>query len=246
MPSSFFDNIAPVLPVVGSLGAAAIQRNWALKDLAAQNKYNSPAEQIKRLKEAKLPLATMFGGQGGSTSEQPRGTDIDPSLGVGKGLDAYYMNRMQKKQMELLDQNIRKATYDADISQVERNWKVEEAPDFQLPGVRTPNQAQVLEIGKQKANIDRLFTENQKDWNVAKYEVYNSLRERGIITDEAKAKLDLLLNQVKEVDQRLRNNEIFLTFKQKFFDAIKNSPSGITDLKAFVYMALASVFNGMK
>lgn len=95
-----------VIPSIGSLGAAALQRNWALKDWNRVNEYNHPKNQVKRNTEAGLPLAAMFA-RGGSTSSDVRSTQVDPTLGTGKGLEAFMQSRMQKKQLELLESQIR-------------------------------------------------------------------------------------------------------------------------------------------
>lgn len=98
--------VAAGLTVGGALGSGAIKRGQALRDWDRVNAYNHPKEQIKRLREAGLPLATMFGGQGGSTAGAVPDSELDPTLGVAEGIQNFQMVRMQKKQMELMDAQI--------------------------------------------------------------------------------------------------------------------------------------------
>lgn len=109
------------ITTIASLGAGAIQRGWALKDWRRQNAYNHPKAQVRRLKEAGLPLASMFSGAGGSTSTDVRASEIDPSLGVGKGLEAHMMVSMRKKQLQLMDEEIGKAEAEKVVAQFEAN-----------------------------------------------------------------------------------------------------------------------------
>lgn len=125
--------IAAAAPVIGSLAGGLLQRNWALKDWHRINEYNHPKNQVKRLQEAGLPLASMFSGSGGSTSTDVRGSQIDPSLGTAEGLQAYNQNRMVRKQLQLMDENIGKAEAEKIIAQVGANKALEEDRFYQGP-----------------------------------------------------------------------------------------------------------------
>lgn len=117
------------IPVAGAIGSAALQQKYALRNWERQNQYNSPKSQVQRLKEAGLPLATMFGGQGGSTSESIPTPNVDSTLGAAEGIQKGMLFTMQKKQMELLDQQIREKTADADIRGLERDFLSERTID---------------------------------------------------------------------------------------------------------------------
>lgn len=120
-PSTLATIATSAIPSIGSIGAAALQRNWALKDWNRVNAYNHPKEQVSRLRQAGLPLASMFSGSGGSTSSAPNTPSIDPTLGTAKGLDSYFTNQLTRKQVQLLDEQIGKAEADKVISQVAAN-----------------------------------------------------------------------------------------------------------------------------
>lgn len=118
--------IAAGITGLGSIGSAALQRRWAIKDWEKVNAYNHPREQVKRLREANLPLATMFTGSGGSTSSDVRATEVDATLGTAHALDKYMALRMQKKQLSLIDQQIRKTGAEASYAEELANEKAGE------------------------------------------------------------------------------------------------------------------------
>lgn len=184
--STVLGNIAAPLTAAASLGSAALQRRWALKDWQRVNAYNHPSAQVARLREAGLPLASMFSGSGGSTSSDVRSSNVDPSLGVAQGISAYMMNRMQRKQMQLVDEQIREQSAKADISEGERNWNIRMGrilpikPDDpaseggKFHSLWQSNQMQTLDLGKREkeanvksaeviADLQRATTQGQID-----------------------------------------------------------------------------------
>lgn len=144
------------IPVLGALGSAALQQKYAVKNWERTNAYNHPREQVKRLREAGLPLASMFTGSGGSQSQSLNTPNIDPTLGSAKGLDNYFTNRMQKKQLELMDQELRIRSADADLKEIGRDWAradyVKEDPNQTLGAIPYSNQVMGL-VTEQKAKI---------------------------------------------------------------------------------------------
>lgn len=215
---SILPGILSTLPVIGSIGAAALSRRWAQKDLQQQNLYNSPKQQIERLKEAGLPLASMFSGSGGSQSEQPRQTQIDPSLGAAKGLEQYYIGTMQKKQLQLITEQIGKAEADKTISQVAANEalgvdKYRRGPVYDKDGF--------LQIGnRQTQDLD--LTMRQKEAQTKTTEVIADLQQA-----RTQAEIDHILNTIKLGNQTFDINSV----NQKTLnELIKNIGDGKWDL----------------
>lgn len=93
--------------------------------LNKQNFYNSPAQQISRLKAAGLPYAAFEAGQAGTQSQLPDLSGFD-TIGnsVGMGIN-------QSNQMKMFIELLRKAGFDADIRGNERDISNEER-DFAL------------------------------------------------------------------------------------------------------------------
>lgn len=60
--------------------AAMMQRKWALDDAEAANRYNSPQQQMQRLKEGGLNPAMIYGNGGANTTaSMVKATNINPS-----------------------------------------------------------------------------------------------------------------------------------------------------------------------
>lgn len=109
------------IPVIGSIGSAMLQQHYARKNWDRANAYNHPKEQIKRLREAGLPLASMFGGSGGSTTSAQETPNIDPSLGTARGIENYMQTGMMRKQIELLDSQIENTEAETNKTNIDAN-----------------------------------------------------------------------------------------------------------------------------
>lgn len=130
MPWEILGGLAgAVIPGLGAQASAQMQRRWALQDLEEQNRYNSPAEQLRRLKEAGLPAASFFSGGVSSQSDQPRSTNVDPTLGFAEGMQNLFQNRIQKAQVKVLEADARAKSADADIKEIDAGLAKKIVPD---------------------------------------------------------------------------------------------------------------------
>lgn len=188
------------VPVLGSLGSTILQRSWALRDLKRQQEYNKPLNQVRRLREAGLPLASMFSGSGGSTSEQPRATEVDPTLGTAKGLETFFQNRMQRKQLELFDEQIRSAKAKADEDEGHRDWMLD-----QMGIEPTTNQGRLLELGKSKTAAEAWIANNQAHINDIEAQLKKSLFDEGVLEDQFKSGVDVLKAEKALKDQNVQS-----------------------------------------
>lgn len=93
-----------------------IQRQEALADFTAQNKYNSPVEQMKRLREAGLNPNLVYGEGATATGGQVRSSGVEswnptpPQFDIGKtaseGLHNYYDTQVKQATIDnMLKQN---------------------------------------------------------------------------------------------------------------------------------------------
>lgn len=109
--------IGPLLttlaPLAAQFAAGQIQRAQSQGDIARQNAYNSPAQQVARLREAGLPFAAYEKGQAGNQSALPE---------TNKGLGSYITSQTQLKQLEILKAEIRLKNAEADESEARRSW----------------------------------------------------------------------------------------------------------------------------
>lgn len=67
-------------PIIGVLASAALSGLWGTVATALQNRYNSPKQQLKRLRQAGLPLSYMYQGKVNQQSDAPK-LSLDPDLG---------------------------------------------------------------------------------------------------------------------------------------------------------------------
>lgn len=123
--------LSAAIPGIGAASAANLQRRWALQDLERQNIYNSPAEQLKRLRDAGLPAAAFFSSGASSQSDQPRSVNVDPTLGAAQGVNNFFTNRLQQAQIRAMEAQIantqaqtRSANADADIKESARDFEL--------------------------------------------------------------------------------------------------------------------------
>lgn len=229
------------LPSIGSLGAAAIQRNWALKDWNRVNAYNTPKEQVKRLREAGLPLATMFGGQGGSTASPVDTTQVDPTLGTARGLEAHFTNRMQRKQLELMDQDLRVKTAEADIKEGERNWKLSMTPDLlygSQPGIDTSNLEQTLNIQKETANFQRLYEGAKNQIEQVAMRVQEMLEKEGVLAEKQRQEIKNMIVNMNLSNITAGDHALELKLKKQMFDRFINDKGFGSELKPWIFQFL--------
>ena len=97
------------------------QRTDALADWARTNEYNSPLQQMARLKEAGLSPHLIYGGGANSISQPVRSTDTKswspqaPQFDGGQVVAQYFGVQQQQNALKIQEQQIRGLTIDNDI-----------------------------------------------------------------------------------------------------------------------------------
>lgn len=211
---------------IASIGAAALQRNWALKDWHRQNEYNSPKQQINRNKQAGLPLAAMFS-QGGSTSSDVRATQVDPSLGTARGIEAFQSNRLQRKQLQLMDEQIGEAEANKVIAQVAANEAT--GKDFYYRSPKFDEKGNLIVGNRQQDSLALSMREQEAKTKTS--EIMAKFGEAKTIAD-----IDHIKQTIKLGVQQHEWNEI----KQYLDKWIKNKldNNGLNALEAIIYKFL--------
>jgi len=101
-------------PLAGQFAMGQIQRWQSQGDIARQNAYNSPLQQIARLREAGLPNAALLNGsQAGNQTALP-----DRNQNIGN----YIQTQTQLKQLEILKAEIRLKNSEAAESEARTQW----------------------------------------------------------------------------------------------------------------------------
>lgn len=104
--------IASGVSAVGDVIGGIFRRKQSKQDIADQNAYNHPLAQVRRLREAGLPMASLLGGAGtGTQGGVPEPADFSK---VGSNtLSSYLTTQSQMKQLKLLDADIAKTEAEA-------------------------------------------------------------------------------------------------------------------------------------
>jgi len=108
-------DISPAIPIVGGIASNIIS---GINERKARL-YNTPANQVKRLQEAGLPLAAgsnITAGGGVSTKVSDLGTGQ-----ATQNLGASITRQIDRKKLEIMQQELRQRQYEADLKQGERN-----------------------------------------------------------------------------------------------------------------------------
>lgn len=169
------------------------QRQWALQDFDTQNKYNSPIEQMNRLRQAGLNPNLVYGRGADNTADSIRSVQnqgyspIAPKhdwSGVNSTIQNFQNMRSAEKQIENM-----KATNG--LIKAQEVKTLAEAADKSYD----------LEFKKmvEKANEDKIRADSWKS-EVESVEAYN--RSRGSMRNEAAKTLALELNNVNTALQR--------------------------------------------
>lgn len=218
------------IPVVGSIASGMLQRHWATKDVANQNLYNTPKEQVKRLREAGLPLASMFSGSGASVqSDLPRSSEIDPTLGTARGIENYFQNRLMKMQLQLQEQalrlgeeNIKKTGAEANLAQGEADYWSRLDP---MGREGATNQFTYLESKKQQQMVREWIDRHKNTIIEMESAIMDEMKRQGLQIKMVKGKISLMNKQGKLMglqgskilsdmlvnNQRIRNMQVELT-----------------------------------
>lgn len=216
MPGQILAGLAAgALPIFGAQASAQIQRKWALRDLENQNFYNSPAEQLRRLKEAGLPAAAFFSGGVSSQSDQPRSSSVDPTLGVSQGVSSYLNSRMNSAQLRLMDAQTRKA--DAEAGEAEGRTAVLKSPMDNFAGGINTHQGVLMstQLDRQQADAAGANAAQMIQQQIAK------AGEGDILGALRRGDLDHILTNNELLRQTFADNQQFLEFKRKLANRLE-------------------------
>lgn len=213
--AKFLSNIAPALPIVGGIASNVLA---GINNRKARL-YNSPAEQIKRMREAGLPLAAgsnISAGGGVSTQVQDLGLS-----GLNDNLGKSIIRNIDRKKLQIHQEELRAAKYAADIAQGNAKNQLNPAGMFENTnqGMAASQAIQAQEAAIKGANLVNQWMPIEKAQNILKSEkeiakisadTANSLAQHGILISEGKIKSILANWQEKmskaEYDNLIKRN----------------------------------------
>lgn len=239
--------LAALAPVAGSFGSAALQQRYARRNWDAVNAYNHPKQQVARLKEAGLPLATMFGGQGGSTSSPINTPNVDPTLGVAEGLGKFMQVGQVKRQNKLMDAEIRIKEAEAALKEDELGFQLGttiDSSDGQViqdyePALGDSNQ--VLGIKRDRAirEAEKISKGIENDLKGIEQEVKNRLNSGGYLDQDFIEKVRKTIMESTSLSVHIKNEELRRRLAN---DIIEDLDKGGTGWQGIMRLAKGVVF----
>lgn len=154
----------PLSAIGGTLLSSLLGGVFGIGSTIAQNAYNSPKAQLRRLRKAGLPQAYMYQGRINQQTDTPK-LSIDPDLGTVEqqtlGIQRGQLKetqRMNDQELENLKEALEKIQMENEISAGNLKWMKETYPDYEGTGKpdRT-NQELLLDMDKSiKSSTDWL------------------------------------------------------------------------------------------
>lgn len=198
-----------LIPVAGSLISNRIQNQQAWKRWRATNRYNSPAEQIKRLKEAGLSSAMFYSrGQTQPAAVQPDQSRLDPSLGTAEGIQRGQQVRAMNIQEKLANAQLQEIRTRTEGRHIENTIKQKEANRYD----QDRDLVNALKVRRDQRETTYLNEIEQK--NIEIRETANMIASERLNFDKEKYVLDYQLRQrqqeVLEQDSAVRKQALLI------------------------------------
>lgn len=200
-----------------------------------QNRYNDPAMQVQRLREAGLPLTALDGtAQAGNQSQaQPSPNYEEGGRELGNNIREFLMTAQQKKQMQLIDEqiNTQKAVtmkewalaLEADVNAKRNNELLQDQLRTDIPdntklyphtqGGPNTNMAQDLVRARRLQEMEISAREanvwvnkNEALLKGLEYSIRKDLYDKGLITAETEARIRQMMANAGLTEQQIRQN----------------------------------------
>lgn len=180
------------IAILSTLGSRAISQG----DIGRQNAYNHPINQVRRVRDAGLPMAFLSGGQAGNQSALPES--------IGKELpgniSAFITTQMQQKQMKLVEEEIRLKRAEADKFGAERDWYLSGGGNGNTNLVNTLR----TRLGMEQATLGNQNIQNQ----ISQYNLNNTPFKIQLENIKARAEISNLLKQNNLIDENITGAEL--------------------------------------
>lgn len=236
----FLKDAAPAIPIVGGIVSNILEG----MNTRSARLYDSPKNQVARLHEAGLPTiaGSSIQAKGGFQSK------VD-SLGTENfvsNLGGSLKRDLDRKQLKLLDEQIRAARAAADVAGGERDWKFTLSKDQN--GTPMTNQNRLLSADATIREIQSISDQN-KSWSEAiDYGIKRAMDSEGWLKTqaianvigklrsnvEASKRIDNLIKQGKLYDLQGRQMQNMTDFQDQFAQDMKNGR--IPDFSTLMYL----------
>lgn len=224
IPNSSF--IPGLIKGIGHLGSYFLSR----MEVNRQNRYNTPKEQVKRLREAGLPIAAAEH----FNNEQTSLPDTESIGRAGEGLSAYYDTEKTAKEIKVLQEQISYWGSKAGLKNNElRLSRAEIAYLLDSGYIRDGDEVTWF---KHREEIKTAQMELHRDLASIDREIRDRTKEDAINT--ISARLDLLYSQSDILRQMYDNTEKWNLAKNTMIDSF--SEGGLSVIEAGLLMIMQS------
>lgn len=203
--SSFWKDAASAIPVVGGVLGGMVSRGQDRRALERMLEYNTPANQLARLREAGLPFAAFSDTAAGNQSQAQPSTESGLNE-IGK----FATTRMMQKQMELLEAQINATNADAAKKEVEANSLQTDLNIKQMPKDAEPIASAAVEargritLQEGQALIQKYDSELKRIDALVKDE----LQKDGTLSKHVREQVRALVAQTKLTGVESHNREV--------------------------------------
>lgn len=221
--------IAAGISAGGAIGGAALARGQSKRDIQEQNEYNSPINQVNRLREAGLPMAAFGGGTStGNQSALP----IQSGQQVGAGISNFITTQLTLKQLKLLDAQIANTQQEAQSKAIDNQLKQLDP----TAGDPVSYGARMQKLDYEMKLIQKSMSENSKQIQDIDLAIKKDLHADGTLSEITRKQLEGLINAVALSKQTLNKGLVMDTIIEK----MKNN-----GMSAFEALLLAFSMNQM-
>lgn len=205
--------LAAGLTAAGSIGGAALSRGGSRRAIDRQNEYNSPKNQVQRLREAGLPYAALTNSISGNQSQTQAYTESGFGEAIGGGIDKFIQTTQQKKAIEAIDAQINATNAQAEATHSQREKTNAERDtilydlqmkqrDPTMDGTSYVERTQSLEI--EYRQLQNEMSRMGNDFKLIENIVQRDLYYDGTLTNTARQQLKNLMMQSDTMQQHIR------------------------------------------
>jgi len=218
--------IPPIIQGIGGLASYFASRSAVRR----QNKYNLPAEQAKRLREAGIPLVA-------SKYFENTQKSLEDTQGISQaatGISSYVSTQNQLEAGRI-------AKYQADLLEDERNVKLEKMPDIgdkqidnYIPVTGDTAQAQNLRREWATKAADTLYAQHREAMQKIDSIVKAELQRDGRLTEAFVTQIKHQLSSMGLIDEQKITAETNNKINRIIIETGENAPGGMTFMRALI------------
>lgn len=178
----------------------------------AQNQYNSPISQLRRLRKAGLPQAYMYQGKVNQQSSVPQ-LSLEPTLGQAKKLELHQQNEMNQANIKKIVEEILEIKEEIDLKKKEgtrrnieneRNqrkldWEKDLDIDDKYPYRELPNDMRLRDIDLATKKSQQFISQNEGKLRSIMAQVEDDLFGENVQANTKRRALELLSSRITQL-----------------------------------------------